>query len=148
MKDRLEIDFYNLKEFYDRIKTRKYNEMSERFRDKIKGNPVIYKVYIKDFGDFEYGLTVINPGKIGKEFYMTKGHKHKKPVGELYILIKGKGTLLIKKGSVKRGINLRKNKVYSIPKNAGHRLINTGKEELQVLTIYSKKAGQDYNFSF
>lgn len=148
MKNLVEIDFRNLKKFYDRILIRKYREMSDKFKEKIKGNPILYKVYIKDFMNFEYGLTVINPGKIGEEFYMTKGHKHVKPVEELYFLIRGKGILLIKEGKKKRKFNLKKNKIYLIPKNAGHRLINKGKKELEVLTIYSKDAGHDYKFSF
>lgn len=148
MKNLVEIDFNNLKKFYDRILIRRYGDMSDRFKGEITGNPVIYRVYIKDFGDFKYGLTVINPGKIGKEFYMTKGHKHKKPAGEIYILISGRGILLIKEKKERRKINLKKNKIYNIPRNSGHRLINTGNNELRVLTIYSKNAGQNYKFSF
>ena len=152
MKDNLSKDIRELKEFYDRITVRKYKDMADKFNPSanIKGNPVIYKVYIKDFKNFEYGLTVINPGKIGKEYYMTKGHKHNKALDEIYILVKGKGELWIKdsKMSETEKIKLKKSKLYHVPGNSGHRLVNTGKKELWVMTIYSKDAGHDYNFDF
>lgn len=144
----LEIDFKDLKKFHDKIIIRKYKDMSDRFKGKLgKGNPILYKIYIKDFGSFESGLTVINSGNIKGEYYMTKGHCHKKNFNEIYILIKGKGKLLIQ-GKRTNVIELEKNKIYNIPGTSGHKLINTGKTELEVLTIYSKNAGHDYNFKF
>ena len=144
---KLEINFKDLKKLKDRVMVRKYKDMSESFKTKIKLNPVLYKVYIKDFGNFETGLTVIYPGKIGNQFYMTKGHRHVKPINEIYILINGSGKLLVKDKKLKT-IYLKKNKIYNIPGNSGHRLVNTGKTELEVLTIYSKDAGHDYKFKF
>lgn len=148
-KNYIEILNINLKKHYDKIVTRKFLDMSDRYKNtsNIKGNPIIYKVYITDFGVFEAGLTVINPGTINKEFYMTKGHKHVKPTKEIYILLSGKGKLLVKGKSLKV-FELKKDHTYILPKNAGHRLINTGNKELEVLTIYSKNAGHDYKFSF
>ena len=122
--------------------------MKDRFKSEIKGNPLIYTVYIKDFKSFETGLTVIESGKIGKEYFMTKGHRHKNPVEEIYILIEGKGKLLIKEKNRVKEINMKKGKVYLIPEKSGHRLINTGKNRLEVFTIYSKNAGHDYGFKF
>lgn len=149
MKNKTEIDFGNLKKFYDRIMVRKYKDMEKMFQTKLeKGNPEIYKVYIKDFGDFETGLTVINKGDINGEFYMTKGHRHKKNWGEMYILISGSGKLMIQENNKIKVMELKKNKIYNISGKTGHRLINTGKTELQVLTIYSKGAGHDYGFRF
>jgi len=147
--DQLEIDFKGLKKFYDRILIRKYLDMPEKFNNKINSNPTLYKVYIKEFGEFEAGLTVINPGVIKGEYFMTKGHKHKKDWGELYILISGKGKLLIqKRGEKPKATDLKKNKVYNIKGTWGHRLVNTGNKPLEVLTLYSKGAGHDYRFHF
>ncbi len=146
-----EFDYASLKKKYDTKIVRRLNDMKDRFKDvsNAKGNPVIYSVYIKDFGAFEYGLTVIEPGTINSEFYMTKGHRHKKPVEEIYILLNGKGKLLIQdKNGRTKAFSLKKEKIYIIPKKAGHRLINTGNRRLEVLTIYSKNAGHDYDFKF
>ncbi|MCH7850755.1 MAG: hypothetical protein IH845_03885 [Nanoarchaeota archaeon] len=54
------------------------------------------------------GLTVINPGVIKNEFYFTKGHIHKKLTPEFYILLDGKGELLIQKAKKSKKIKLEK----------------------------------------
>ncbi len=143
------IDFKYLKKFCDRKLIRRFKDMRDSYKnpERIKGNPLIYIVYIKDLGNFESGLTVIEPGAINKEFFMTKGHRHKKPTKELYFLIKGKGKLLIEDKKIKI-FNLKKNKLYVVSGTSGHRLINSGNKKLEVLTIYSKDAGHDYNFRF
>ncbi|MCK5449646.1 cupin domain-containing protein [Candidatus Pacearchaeota archaeon] len=144
----IEVDYKNLKRLCDKKIVRKYADMKERFLLEVKGNPLLYTVYIKDFETFETGLTVIESGKIGKEYFMTKGHRHKKPIEEVYMLIEGKGELLIKEKNKIRKINMKKGKVYFIPGKSGHRLINTGKNRLEVFTIYSKNGGYDYGFEF
>lgn len=150
---KIEFNSNSLKKNYDKLVIRKFKDMSDKYKNikGIKGNPLIYKVYIKDFITFEYGFTVINPGSINGEFFMTKGHRHKKASREIYILMSGKGRLLIQSKKNKNKtqvINLKKNKIYIIPGNSGHRLINTGNKKLEVLTIYPKIAGHDYNFKF
>ena len=131
-----------------KIIVRKLSDMKDRFKNPdIRGNPTIYRVYIKNLGTFEAGLTIIEPGTINREYYMTKGHRHKKSLKEVYILLSGNGKLLIqnKKSKV---INLKKLIPCIIPSKSGHRLINTGNQKLKVLTIYPKNAGHDYNFKF
>lgn len=144
----IEADLTRLKKVYGKKIIRKFKDMEDSFKNpRIKENPLIYSVYRKLHGDFETGLTVIEAGTINNEFYMTKGHKHEKPIPELYILIEGKGKLLIENKKVKI-FNMKRNKLYIIPGKAGHRIINTGNKKLKVLTIYSKKAGRAYNFKF
>ena len=149
MKFPIEIDNKSLKKYYNKVVTRRFKDMKDRYKNSegIKGNPVIYRVYISDFQCFEVGLTVIEPGTINKEYYMTFGHKHVKPTKEIYILISGKGKLLVKGKSLKV-FDLKKGKTYILPKGEGHRIVNTGNKKLEVLTIYMKTAGHDYKFSF
>jgi len=144
----IEVDYKYLKKLCDKKIIRKYTDMKDKYKSEIKGNPLIYAVYIKDFKSFETGLTVIESGKIGKEYFMTKGHRHKNPIEEIYILIEGKGKLLIKEKNKIKEINMKKGKIYFIPGKSGHRLINVGKSHLEVFTIYSKNAGHDYDFKF
>lgn len=141
--------FRDLSKNYDRVLVRKFNDMKGRWKNSsgVKGNPVIYRVFMNDFLGFESGLTVIEPGNVNGEFYMTKGHKHLKPAREIYMLISGKGKLLIH-GKKDKVFDLKKDKVFILPKSEGHRLINTGNTKLEVLTIYSKDAGHDYKFNF
>jgi len=108
---KIEIDNKSLKKNYDKKVVRRFKDMPDRFKNpKIKGNPLLYTVYIIDFDCFESGLTVIEPGAINKEFYMTKGHKHKKPTKEIYIPISGKGKLIIQQGKKAKSFNLKKRK--------------------------------------
>ena len=146
---KIEIANKSLKKHFDRRVVRKFIDMSDRYKNPegVKGNPLIYTVYIIDFDCFESGLTVIEPGTINKEYHMTKGHKHKKPTKEIYILLNGKGKLIIQ-GKKAKVFNLKKDETFVLPKNAGHRLVNIGSKKLEVLTIYEKKAGHNYDFKF
>ncbi len=141
--------FKDLKKEYDKKSVRRFNDMKDRFKNPngIKANPILYTVYTRDFGTFEATLTVLEPGKINGEFFMTKGHRHIKPRKEIYILTSGKGKLVIesKTSSV---VEMKKGVFYTIPVGAGHRAVNIGKNKLEFLSIYSKDAGHDYNFKF
>lgn len=58
-------------------------------------DPIIYEVYEclhpQEGGHVNYGTTILYPGKIGKEFYMTKGHFHlKKASSEIYLGLGGR----------------------------------------------------------
>ncbi len=145
----VEFSRQELKKHYNRKTIRKLKDMSELYKDASGYNPnkILYNVYIMDFDCYETGLTVIEPGTINKEYIMTKGHKHKKATKEIYILLNGKGKLMIK-GKSTKVFDLKKGETYVLPKNAGHRLINTGNKKLEVLTIYSKSAGHAYGFKF
>tara|TARA_Y100000034_G_scaffold109178_1_gene140174 strand:- start:5866 stop:6318 length:453 start_codon:yes stop_codon:yes gene_type:complete len=138
-----------------KVIVRKLKDIHKKFskKEKVKKilkkkNPEIYRVYVKKLdGDFVVGKTVIKPGQIGGEYYMTKGHRHKIQIPEVYILEKGKGNLILQNKKAKM-INMKKNIPIIIPGKSAHRLVNTGKNKLEVLTIYSKKSGHSYNVKF
>ena len=47
-------------------------------------------------GDFAFGCSILNPGKIGDEYYFTKGHFHTLlETGEVYYCLKGHGYMLL-----------------------------------------------------
>lgn len=140
---------------YDKKSTRKLEDLKNHFSNKEevknilkKKNPVIYEVFIKEFPPIDLGLTVINPGNVKKEFYFTKGHIHKNKTPEFYILLDGKGELLLQKGRKPKTINLKKGEIALIPKGYAHRLINSGRKKLKVLTIYHEASKPDYKIKF
>ena len=144
----------NLKKRYDKKIIKKLKDIKDCFYDKSeinkilkRKNPLIYRVFIKKIKDINVGLTVMESGTVGKEFYFTKGHKHKKPSSEIYILLKGKGNLIIQNKKI-RVIKLQKNKKYIVPKKSAHRLINIGNKKLEVLAIYRMDAGHNYHVKF
>jgi len=60
---KIEIDNKSLKKNFDKKVVRRFKDIPDRFKNskKIKGNPLLYTVYITDFDCFESGLTVIEP---------------------------------------------------------------------------------------
>lgn len=130
---------------------RRFKDMKDRFKNPkgIKGNPIIYTVHERDLpNNMEQALTVMNPGTINGEYYMTKGHRHNIATKEKYILKAGKGKLMLQGKLITRIINMKKGKTYTISGKVGHRLINVGNTNLKVLTIYPKTAGHNYKFKF
>lgn len=117
-----------------------------------KGNPVIVDVYMapipEEAGHLMVFMTIIYPGKVGDEYYMTKGHIHDSNVApEVYITLKGEGKLLMQTsnndcftGEMKKG------KINYIPSGWAHRAVNTGKEVLIFLGTYPAESKRDYSF--
>ena len=63
-------------------------------------DPVIYTVSgiepASGDGQLHYGLGKISPGKIGEEYYITKGHFHTvRAAAEIYIGLSGRGMMLL-----------------------------------------------------
>jgi len=112
-------------------------------------DPIIYEVYAcenEGEGELSYAVTVINPGTVGREFYMTKGHFHVKPAGEVYLTLEGKGTMVLmdRAGNTTKK-ELRCGEITYVPAEFAHRTVNTGDEELVFLAIYETDAGHDYS---
>ena len=111
-------------------------------------NKIVYETFTDEFTPINLTLTVIHPGVVGKEYYMTKGHIHRKKTPEFYILLDGKGKLLIQKQSKTKVIDLKKGEIALIPVGYAHRLVNTGRTKLKVLTIYDQESKPDYEIKF
>lgn len=134
---------------------RKLSDMRNFFSDKKavesalkSGDPEIYEVYAKESEDpngLSYAVTVINSGDIGGEYFMTKGHFHKKTAGEFYLGLDGSGVLLLQDaGGKTQKIPIEPGKVSYVPPGYAHRSINTGKGKLTFLAVYRADAGHDY----
>jgi oxalate decarboxylase/phosphoglucose isomerase-like protein (cupin superfamily) len=77
-------------------------------------------------------MNFLYPGNINGEFKMTRGHKH--DVDEVYIVLKGKGYIILDKKKFK----IKEGDLITIPDNRYHRTVNTGKEKLVFLTMFEK----------
>ncbi|UCD03817.1 MAG: cupin domain-containing protein [Candidatus Woesearchaeota archaeon] len=141
------------KEYEDKI-VRTLKDMKDCYSDQEEVNeilkhynPLIYEVFIKKTPNIDYGLNIMKPGVIGKEYYMTKGHVHKKPSAESYLLLEGKGKIVIQNKEEAKVIDLIKNEEVIVPEGYAHRLVNVGDKPLKVLTIYEPDAGHDYSIT-
>ena len=141
---------------YENKGTRKLEDIENRFVDKEEveeilkdeGNLEIYKTFTKTFSPIKLTLTVVNPGTVDREFYLTKGHVHKNKTPEFYILLEGKGSLILQKAGKPKEIKLKIGKIALIPEGFAHRLVNTGNKKLKVLTIYHEDSHPDYHIKF
>ncbi len=135
---------------FDKKIERKLKDIKNLFMDEEKAEEldqgmIIYEVYEMENFDINCALTLLYPGKVGKEYFMTKGHYHEKEEGEIYFCLSGEGILLMRdrEGKIK-DIKLEKGVVAYVPPEHAHRVVNTGNEILSFLAFYSRYAGHDY----
>ena len=91
-------------------------------------------------------ITTIRPGTVGGEFYMTKGHQHPDPQGEIYLGLGGVGGLLMFDGQRSVWIDMAEGVIGYIPPGWAHRSVNTGAEDYRFLAVYPGSAGHDYSW--
>jgi glucose-6-phosphate isomerase len=97
-------------------------------------------------GGLFFGASTIYPGKVGNEYFMTKGHFHaQSDRAEFYWGVQGKGLLIL----MNRNRNTWAEEVYPgslhyIGAEIAHRLANTGGEKLIVGACWPSDAGHDY----
>jgi len=142
---------------HDRTNIRKLSDMRGMFFDTAaerrilqKENPIIYsfseRILPEENGHLQLATTSIRPGKIGEEYFMTKGHYHRRPdTSEVYIGLEGQGCLLIQteKGDFE-SIDIRTGVVAYIPPYWGHRMVNTGLNPFIFFAVYPGDAGHNY----
>ncbi|OJF97671.1 glucose-6-phosphate isomerase [Pararhizobium antarcticum] len=115
------------------------------------GNEVAYEV--TDYkassnpGDIIIGVTRMEPGKVGDEYYMTRGHIHARPNRpEMYYGESGLGVMLLESpdGQV-RTIEIGPRTMCYVPPFWIHRSVNVGREPLVMTFSYPADSGQDYD---
>lgn len=97
-------------------------------------------------GELYTGVTHLYPGKVGDEYFMTRGHFHgRREQGEVYIGLRGTGFLLLQDEQGRARLeNVSPGSVHNIPGFTAHRLINTGQETLSAFAVWPCCAGHDY----
>jgi glucose-6-phosphate isomerase, archaeal len=120
-------------------------------RAMVLSDPLLYSVASVEPGsgpgDLHYGLGTIMPGRVGDEYFMTKGHLHSwREAAEIYIGLSGEGCMLLEDHGTGECcmVPLCSNQVVYVPGHTAHRTINTGRHPLTYLGIYPAQAGHDY----
>jgi glucose-6-phosphate isomerase, archaeal len=114
------------------------------------GDPLIYRVYgipvPATTGNVLSSTTVIEPGTIGREYYMTKGHFHEvRDRAEIYVGLAGEGRLLMATEDGEHALEpMRRGTVNYVPGGWAHRSVNVGDERLVFFAAYVGDAGHDY----
>lgn len=140
------------------ITQRKLSKMENMFADTEalkkqvieKEDPLVYEFYELDVpetsGDVMFGTSVVYPGKVGNEYFMTKGHFHTiLETGEVYYCLGGEGQLLMEnpEGDIQVQSFAKGTAIY-VPPRYAHRSINTGTEPLVMFFAFRGDAGHDY----
>jgi len=114
------------------------------------GNEVAYRVdearFSDQASDLITGISVLEPGKVGQEFFMTRGHLHQRADRpETYYCLAGHGMLLLESlaGEIK-AMEMRAGSLVYVPPFWVHRSVNVGKAVFATLFSYPADAGQDF----
>jgi glucose-6-phosphate isomerase, archaeal len=112
-------------------------------------DPIVYRAYEAavphETDHLVYRTTIVHPGRVGDEFYMTKGHHHHRDSAEFYYGMAGTGVLLMqtRDGEV-RHEELPVGRAVYVPPGWAHRTINTGDTDFVFLAVFFGDAGHDY----
>lgn len=136
---------------------RRVSNMASQFADEVAaqklvagGDPLLYEFYELDLpaedGALQFGTTTLYPGKVGDEYFMTKGHFHTiLDTSEVYYGLSGHGLMMMEtpEGEVEC-LEVNPGDALYVPGRWAHRSINTGDEPLVMFFVYRSDAGHDY----
>ena len=97
-------------------------------------------------GDLKFGTSIVYAGKVGDEYFMTKGHFHTQlNTGEIYYTLSGHGGMLMEtpEGEVSL-VEMKPGEVVYVPPRWAHRTINTGDVPMVSFFVFRGDAGHDY----
>lgn len=143
---------------YDNHTIRRLSNMQGQFIDQdayqkmLAGeDSVLYEVYeVKRpevAGELLQGISIIHPGLVGDEYYMTKGHFHTVlDTAEVYYCLRGQGYMVMETPEGDWVVEpLAPQKVLYVPPRWAHRSVNTSpNEDLVTFFVYPGNAGHDY----
>jgi glucose-6-phosphate isomerase len=147
-----------LLEQYDNHIKRHLSDMKGMFLNKVEyqglldeEDRLLYEVYEmlrpEIPGELLYGLSIVHPGLVGDEYYMTKGHFHAVlDTAEIYHCLRGSGVMVMETPEGESAIQeLEPGRILYVPPRWAHRSVNTSfDQDLVTFFIYPANAGHDY----
>ena len=124
---------------------------SRAFERLVADDPPIYEFY--ELGmperdtDIAFGTSIVYPGKVGDEYFMTKGHFHTVlDTAEVYYCLSGRGMMLMENPEGDWDASeLTPGTALYVPGRYAHRSINTGTDgPLVTFFAFRADAGHDY----
>ena len=126
------------------------DETAFRALEEKLGAAIVYEV--TDFkpssspGDMIMGVTRLRAGKVGREYFLTRGHIHanaNRP--EVYYGESGRGVMLLESpaGEI-RTVEIGARTLCYVPPFWIHRSVNVGGDDLVMTFAYPADSGQDY----
>jgi glucose-6-phosphate isomerase len=131
-----------------RIKDMKGYFQDEEARSLMDPETVVYRVYRKIYPEISYGITEIFPGKVGCEYFMTKGHFHKRiEAPGIYLCLKGLGIAVLQhKDEAYPSLiaPFEKGTIALMAPYYAHRIVNIGDENLIFIGFSATDSGFMY----
>lgn len=126
---------------------------NESARRAMKQDTVVYRVQAwcpvpeGTEGAQFWGTTVIEPGQVDSEYFMTHGHFHqRRDRTEFYSTIDGEGVLILMDEIRRTWIEpMSSGSLHFIPPKVAHRVANSGKVPLRLVACWPSDAGHDYD---
>ncbi len=143
---------------YDNHIERKLSNMAGQYLDQdayknklAEEDSLLYEVYElkrpEITGEILHGISIVHPGKVGKEYFMTKGHYHTVlDTAEIYYTLNGNGIMVMETPEGDWAVKkLVPGGVLYVPPRWAHRSVNVGMEEdLVMFFAYPGNAGHNY----
>ena len=143
---------------YDNHIIRKLSSMKGHYFDRqafdamlVEKDHLLYQVYEtrrpEVAGELLNGLSIVHPGKVGDEYFMTKGHFHTViETAEVYYCLKGQGYMIMETPEGEWSVEvLQPDRVLYVPPRWAHRSVNISPDEdLVTFFVYPGHAGHDY----
>lgn len=114
-------------------------------------NPVHYEVFEvpvpEQSGHLMYCISTLQPGQVGQEYFMTKGHYHSVPnTAEIYLCLRGEGYMVMKTNDGQFATQrMTRGQMVYVPPFWAHRSVNSGATEpLVSFCVYPAEAGHNY----
>jgi len=155
----IEIDLASQKlEKFDKHQVRRLSAMPGQYLHQADyeamlahDDAVLYEVYEINrpqiAGELLTGLTVLHPGKVGNEYFMTKGHFHAvRETAEVYHCLRGRGLLVMETPEGDWAIKeMKPGRIVYVPPRWAHRTVNVSSDQALVFFfVYPGHAGHDY----
>lgn len=143
---------------YDNHIKRNLSKMAGQYLDQdafeaqlAEDDKLLYEVYELEVpeksGEILHGISIVHPGKIGNEFFMTKGHYHTVlETAEIYYTLSGSGYMIMETPEGDWAVEkLIPGSVLYVPPRWAHRSVNIGSnEDLVMFFAYPGNAGHNY----
>jgi glucose-6-phosphate isomerase len=139
------------------VQRRRLSDLKGMFADAgaenalLGADPILYEVYEAtenpaEIGHLRFSTTIIHPGQVGSEYFMTKGHYHAHGnCAEVYYGLSGEGYLLLQTPEGKTDVQrMIPGAASYVPPFWGHRTMNVGAADFVFLAVYPADAGYDY----
>lgn len=134
------------------VSERRLGEMAGLFQAEVDpaSREIVYRVSLVPGGESASDLlcctTVLQPGRVGDEYFMTAGHFHAvRERAETYLGLRGRGLVVLADEEGRWQVEeLSPGSLVSIPGGWAHRTVNPGPEPLVFFSTWIADAGHDY----